>query len=240
MEMRYRILDSLRGAALVSMAAYHAVWDAAFFRGAEIKWFGGPAGRAWQLSICCSFILLSGFCCCMGRRPLRRGLTVFACGALVTAATWFFPDVRIVCGVLTLLGSCMLLSAPLKGAVQKCPPWPSAAVCAALFLAFYNAPRGFLGFGTFRLELPAFLYNNAMIFVGFPSAEFTSADYFPLLPWAFLFFAGAFLFRAALALGFNEKTAERLCVPPLEFLGRHSLAVYLLHQPVLLALFALF
>ncbi len=238
--MRYRILDSVRGLALVSMAAYHAVWDAVSFCGAKISWYSGPIGTAWQLSVCCSFILLSGFCCYIGKRLLRRGLTVFACGALITAVTLPFGNIRIICGVLTLLGSCMLAAVPLRRAVEKSPPWVGLAACIALFLAFYNAWRGYLGFGALRVDLPAFLYNNAMIFLGFPPAEFVSADYFPLLPWAFLFFAGAFLRRAAMELGFNEKTAERFCVPPLEFLGRHSLAVYLLHQPALLLIFGLF
>ena len=73
--------------------------------------------------------------------------------------------------------------------------------------------------------------------LGFPNAAFTSADYFPLLPWFFLFCAGYFLW----SLLDKSPRAKELLQPglrPLSFLGRHSLAIYLIHQPALMAVFS--
>lgn len=67
-------LDSLRGLTLVSMIAYHACWDLVYLYGMPWDWYRSFWAYAWQQSICCTFILLSGYCWQMGRHPLRRGL----------------------------------------------------------------------------------------------------------------------------------------------------------------------
>ena len=87
---RYQVLDTIRGCALVSMILYHACWDLVYMFGMDWPWYHGFAAHVWQQSICWTFILLSGYCFALGRHQLRRGLTVFFCGALITAATWFF------------------------------------------------------------------------------------------------------------------------------------------------------
>ena len=100
-------LDSLRGLTLVSMMAYHACWDLVYLFHADWDWYRGTGAYIWQQSICWTFILLSGFCFSLGRRPLRRGLTVFGCGWVVTLVTvLFMPEEQIWFGVLTLIGSC--------------------------------------------------------------------------------------------------------------------------------------
>ena len=104
-------LDSLRGLTLFSMIAYHLCWDLVYLRGLPWAWYNGFWAYIWQQSICWVFILLSGFCLPLGHRPLRRGLIVSGAGALVTAVTLLFlPEDVVWFGVLTLLGSSMLLS----------------------------------------------------------------------------------------------------------------------------------
>ena len=61
---------------------------------------------------------------------------------------------------------------------------------------------------------------------------FFSTDYFPLLPWLFLFWAGFFLHH--LVGRERMQPLRRSVCPPLGWLGRHSLVLYLLHQPVIL------
>lgn len=63
-------LDSLRGLTLVSMMAYHACWDLVYLYGMPWDWYRSFWAYAWQQSICCTFILLSGYCWQMGRHPL--------------------------------------------------------------------------------------------------------------------------------------------------------------------------
>ena len=67
-------LDSLRGLTLVSMMAYHACWDLVYLYGMPWDWYRSFWAYAWQQSICCTFILLSGYCCS------GPGTTCTACG----------------------------------------------------------------------------------------------------------------------------------------------------------------
>ena len=121
---RYALLDELRGLDLISMMLFHVCWDLVFLFDMNMGWYAGTPGRLWQQSICWVFILLSGFCVPLGRHTLRRGTVVFGAGAVVTLATLvFMPEGRVIFGVLTFLGTAMLLTGvlePLRRPV--CPP----------------------------------------------------------------------------------------------------------------------
>ena len=105
-------------------------------------------GHLWQQSICWVFILLSGFCVQLGHHTLRRGAQVFGAGALVTAVTLLFmPEDRVVFGVLTLLGSAMLLTGLLEKPLRRIPPAAGFAISAVLFALTRNVSAGYLGFG---------------------------------------------------------------------------------------------
>lgn len=120
---RYTLLDELRGLDLVSMMLYHGCWDLVNLFGIQADWYYGLPGHLWQQSICWVFILLSGFCVQLGHHTLRRGAQVFGAGALVTAVTLLFmPEDRVVFGVLTLLGSAMLLTGLLEKPLRRIPP----------------------------------------------------------------------------------------------------------------------
>ena len=126
---RYRLLDELRGLDLISMMLYHGMWDVVFLFGVAQKWYTGRPGFVWQQSICWVFILLSGFCLPLGHHPFRRGAVVFGAGALVTAVTLLFlPEDVVWFGVLTLLGSSMLLTAALDPLLRRVPPAAGVAV----------------------------------------------------------------------------------------------------------------
>ena len=117
MEKRKRLhgLDLLRGVTLLSMIAYHGTWNLVYLFGVDLPWYEKLPGYIWQQSICWTFILLSGFCWSMSRNHLRRGLLVFGGGAVVSLVTCLLmPDSRILFGILTCLGSCMLLMIPLE------------------------------------------------------------------------------------------------------------------------------
>lgn len=227
---RYRVLDTIRGCALVSMILYHACWDLVYLFGIDWPWYHGFAAHVWQQSICWTFILLSGYCWSLGRRQLRRGLTVFACGALVTAATWLFmPGNLVQFGVLTLLGSASILLWGLAPLLSRLPARAGLAGSFSLFLLLRNVNSGCLGFEGLRLlRLPEGLYRNRLTaFLGFPPADFFSTDYFSLLPWLFLFLTGYFLFRLHPPEG-----RETRRIPLAAAVGRRSLLIYMLHQPV--------
>ena len=236
---RLHLLDTLRGITIISMVIYHALWNLAYLQGVSLPWFTGSPRRIWQQSICITFIFLSGFCRALGSKHLKRGLIVFGGGALVTLVTLIvMPDFPIVFGVLTFLGSAMLILIPFEKAFKKVRPEIGAAISLLLFLLFKNCNSGFLGFGTINLiKLPEFLYANYLTaFLGYPSNTFYSTDYFSFFPWFFLFLCGYFF-----CLLFKKQNLLRhLSTKPvflLNFIGRHSLIIYLAHQPILYLIF---
>ena len=238
---RYHILDGIRGAAVISMILYHAMWDVINVLGIYIPWYYSNIGYVWQQSICWTFILLSGACRHFSKRPLRHGLLVFGAGILVSLVTAsFMPSETIRYGVLTLLGLSALLVIPLKPLLDRLPAGAGLAGSLVLFALLRGVPQGYLGFEGLRLcALPGWLYQiDGLAVLGLPGPTFISSDYFPLLPWFFLYLTGYFLWAL---VGSKPKVQAALQpqVPVLGFLGRHSLVVYLLHQPVVMGIFSL-
>ena len=243
MKQRLHLLDALRGFTLLNMIAFHGLWNLVYLFGIRLSWYTGTPGYLWQQWICWTFITLSGFCWSFSRNHLKRGALVFGGGLLVTAVTCIaMPESRIIFGVLTCIGSCMLLMIPVEKLAKKLPAAIGLAVSFGLFVLLRNVSDGSLGFeGWVICPLPASLYRNLLTaYLGFPPRSFFSTDYFPLLPWFFLFVTGYFLFRLLSEQKLNEKLFAKGNVPLLNWLGRHSLIVYLLHQPVLYGLSLLF
>ncbi|WP_246419543.1 heparan-alpha-glucosaminide N-acetyltransferase [Caproicibacterium amylolyticum] len=238
--VRYEFLDALRGIILLSMIVYHTVWDLVNLFQISLPWYQGQGGFLWQQSICWGFILLSGFCWPFGHKPLKRGLTVFAAGLLVTAVTvLLMPNDRIVFGVLTFLGSAMLLMIPCEKILRKVPPVAGLICSMVLFLLLLNLKTGSIGIGGWKLAtVPQQLYHGYFsTYLGFLDAGFYSADYFPLLPWILLFFVGYFLHRAVGKRGMEHQLLH-VQIYPLNVLGKHTLILYMLHQPVIYLLLA--
>jgi uncharacterized membrane protein len=233
---RSAVLDTLRGLTVINMILYHAIWDMVFLFGMDLQWYRGTGAYIWQQCICCTFILLSGFCSAMSRHPLRRGLTVFGIGAVVTLVTaLFMPEDIVIFGVLTLIGSCMLLMIPLKGLLMRLPAVPALLVSLGLFLLTRGINARYLGFyGIEFLRLPPLFYQNYVTaYFGFPQSSFYSTDYFSLFPWFFLFLTGFFLHRLFGKIICGMKWEG---IAPLNFIGRHALVIYVLHQPVIYGL----
>jgi uncharacterized membrane protein len=87
------------------------------------------------------------------------------------------------------------------------------------------------------MTLPESLYRNLFTaYLGFPPVHFYSTDYFSLIPWTFLYLCGYELHWIMKEGGLLEKSFMTKGIEPLSFLGRNSLLIYLLHQPVLYGL----
>ena len=238
-KQRLHLLDAFRGFLMINMIAYHGMWNLVYLFGVKAGWYAGTPKYLWQQFICWSFILLSGFCWCFSRNHLKRGLLVFGGGAVVSLVTCvLMPENRILFGVLTCIGSCMILMIPLEKLLKKVPAGLGLGMSAPLFFLLRNCPKGNLGFEDLVIcDLPTSLYrNNLTAYLGFPQPGFFSTDYFSVLPWIFLFVAGYFLHRVLEDRKLNAKLFSRGNVPVLNWIGRHSLIVYLLHQPILYGL----
>ncbi len=246
MKQRYHLLDALRGLAIVMMVAYHTTWDLIYIFGVDSNLLRTSFAGVWQAFAACTFIALSGFCWSMSRRPLQNGAICFGFGALMTVITLaIMPQNRVVFGVLTLLGSCMLLMVPLDKLLRKVPPIAGFAGSVAAFVFTRNINTAVLGVGEWcAFTVPSWLYqNNLTAYLGFPYKGFYSTDYFSLLPWFFLFCSGYFFYHLAHRY-FAEDGAFwhtlQYKMPPLCFLGRHSLVIYLFHQPVIYGMLYLY
>ena len=227
-------LDTIRGITLLSMMLYHTCWDLVFLFGKKIPGYSGLGGYVWQQSICWTFILLAGFCWSLGSHHPKRGLIVFGSGILITFVTLLvMPESRVIFGVLTLIGSCMLLLIPMEKLLLKLCAEIGLAGSFLLFLLFRNVNTGYLGFENWNiLKLPDGFYENLFTtYLGFPQKGFFSADYFSLLPWFFLFLTGFYLYQLVQKNHMMEKLFSWR-VPGFDVIGRHSLLIYLLHQPV--------
>lgn len=232
--IRYSLLDNLRGLTLISMVMYHTVWDMVYIFENDWDWFKGNQAYIWQQSICWCFILLSGFCWSFGRKKWKRGLTEFGAGALISLVTIIvMPENRVVFGVLTLLGSSMLLMIPLEKVLRKVNPYIGLVCTFFLFLYAKDISYGHLGWKEFGyIRLPQEWYCNLFsAYWGLPADEFFSSDYFGIFPWLFLFVTGYFVFR----IFERNRWMDVLKVggiKPLEVLGKNSLLVYMVHQPL--------
>ena len=143
----YGLLDTVRGLCLLSMVAYHGMYDLVDIFGLPSAWYTGLPGYIWQQSICWTFILLSGMCWQLSRHHVKRGLLLVGCGAAISLITWLvMPSQRILYGVLNLLGLSALLLIPLDKLFRKVPAWAGLGGALLLFALTKNVSRGSLGF----------------------------------------------------------------------------------------------
>lgn len=231
---RYNLIDSVRGLAIINMVLYHLMYDLVRIFKVDIGGFSGYGVYIWEQFICITFILISGISWHFSRHNLRRGLIVFACGCGISLFTYLFmPEESIWFGILNLLGFAMLITILLDKHFKKINPIAGFILSTVIFFVTKGVSRKFIGILDFPfLNLPDFLYLNSLFaFMGFPGQGFTSSDYFPLIPWLFLYFAGYFLWRII-----KDTNAENLMlikIPLLNVIGKYSFIIYIVHQPVI-------
>ena len=226
---RFAWLDIARGLALVAMAVYHFVWDLALF-GLVEPWT--PFEPHWVLlarATAGSFLFLVGIGLVLGHargirwRPFLRRLALIAGAAmLITIGTWIAtPDAFIFFGILHMIAVGSVVGLLLV----RAPPWVSWAAALAVLL---------IGM---RVALP-FFDEPVWWWSGLGTQPIRSNDLVPFFP---AFAAVAFGIAFAKTVPLDRIRFNRFARPsltPLErvltFAGRHSLWVYLLHQPVLI------
>ncbi len=206
------------------MIVWHFLYDLAAAGFVPETLLQSPVMELARYAVAGSFIAISGVCARLSKRPLRRGLIVLAAALLVSAVTYLI-GAPVYWGILHLLGVCMLLYAAAR---RRWEALPGIYACGAALLVFVL---------TFALPVRVRVGVPFLFPLGLRTAAFASADYYPLLPWGALFFAAA---AAAERLG--DIPPERKYAPApraLVWMSRRSLLIYLVHQPVLLALTAL-
>lgn len=220
-------LDAARGVALLGMILYHTVFDLELFghlpRGTslEVPW------RPLAVAVAGGFIFLAGVSLVLAhgagirwRAFGRRFLKIAAAAALVSAATYLSdPGSFIFFGILHAIAAFSLLGL----AALRLP------VVGLLALA-----AGFATLGPV-LTHPGF-DHPALLWTGLSPRTPLTLDFEPLFPWAAPFLLGMAAGRALPARLRRETRARGAASRALQWAGQRSLAIYLLHQPVLIAL----
>lgn len=233
---RFVELDLLRGFAIVGMVFLHILWDLDYFGLAPLN----MNIYRFQGIVPLVFFLLIGICLAVGRtkregrsieeqkayrnRLVLRGLKIFSLGMVFTTITLLaMPGRPIIFGVLHFIGLSIILSVPFLKLKSF------NVLFAALFIL-----AGFI-VGGIVVEDPTALH----LAIGLHQANVweRTIDYFPLIPWF-----GVTLFGVALGNFLycgNERRfkmpdfSDHKPVAAVSWLGRHSLAIYVLHQPVI-------
>lgn len=229
---RVYLIDELRGLCIILVVIYHAFYSLVMIYGYEQLNPTFAVMRRIQPVLPAMFILLSGIAFQLSRSNIKRGFRLLAvAAAMMLAIGIVMPSQMIWFGIIHFLAVMNILLGLLKKYVDKIPAIAGIILCAVLFVLTYNIQRGYVGVGELSLRLPAFLYStNLTAPFGFPSQSFRSSDYCPILPWAFMFIIGTIFGRY---VGKLPKTLSRMHVKPLAFIGRHTLIIYLVHQPLI-------
>lgn len=241
---RIELLDELRGFAILAMIVHHFFLDMGMVLGMDIGYEIFDKLCILQPLFWAIFIIISGICSRLSRNTIKRGAIVLGAGLAVTLVTavmmprFGFTGAEIYFGILSCLGSCMILTGLLMPLIKKMKPLTGMLICAVLFALTYSISNHSLLFGL--IPLPDALYRtNWLMPLGFFTDSFASADYFALFPWLFMFLFGAFFGHYAAGGSFPAWTYKKH-VRFFAFVGRNSLWVYLGHQPVIYALLYLF
>ncbi|AKB84707.1 heparan-alpha-glucosaminide N-acetyltransferase [Methanococcoides methylutens] len=250
LQERFWEIDLLRGIAIVMMVAFHLVYDLNYLNTYDINLTSGfifMVGRASAIM----FIVLAGISLTLSysrnrqmkatgnidekveryeirefARYAKRGLRIFFWGMLITAGSYIFlREGVIVFGILHFIGIGIILAYPFL-----------RYRTANLILALPVIAIG-LWMQNITFEI------NWLFWAGLRSSGFHSYDYFPLLPWFGIILIGIFMgnllypeYKRTYLLSSIPDISGFLPVKSLCYMGRRSLLIYLLHQPILVLL----
>ena len=224
---RFPLIDALRGGAIALMFAYHFLFDLNYFGVLHQNFNDDPFWLTARSIILGSFMTLVGVSLALATgngirwRPyLRRLGPLAACAAAVSLGSYFmFPKSWISFGVLHSIAVASVL-----GLVFVRWYWANLALGAALIAV--------------GVTVKSSVFDAPMLnWFGLMTHKPVTEDYVPLLPWFGLvligIFAGRLVFGAAPWAGAAQWQLGSLS-RPLAWAGRHSLILYMVHQPVFL------
>ncbi len=224
-------LDVARGLSLIGMIAYHAAYDLSTYWGWDIDVDHG-VWKIFARSVAVLFLLVSGMAMALSeermqqlaartqwKRRIRRAALTGGAALIVSLATYAADsDTYVRFGILHL-----------------------AFVSRLLLPLFLSFGTGMIAVGAACMALAStqpWFGTPLLLPLGVVPHAFATVDYFPLVPWFGVVLVGAGVLRIA-----PVRTMLHIALPDthithtLQTAGRHTLLVYLLHQPLLLLIF---
>ncbi len=226
-------VDALRGIAIAMMVVYHVIFDINYFGIAPVDLYSLPL-VLFQRATGSLFLLLVGVSLTLSesrnregyRHHFLRALKLGAVALAITAATWVYPhEGFITFGIIHLIAASTLI-APFFFRFGKLN-----AAFGALFIAI-------------GLMMVGMQTGSHLLFpLGLTYPGYTALDYYPLLPWFGVVLMGMAAGYHAFPAGrpvFGEPWKDSQAARSLALLGKHSLTIYVVHQPLIVgAIFAL-
>lgn len=221
--VRFGGMDTLRGAAIAWMIAYHFSFDLNWFGFIHVDFYRDSAWLFQRASIVSMFVFTAGLTQAWGDARgrgeaafLRRWMQIFGCGLLVVLGSWLaFPDSFIYFGILQGMAAMLLVHHLLTRRL--------GALVLLLAPVALIAPH---------LWGQAAFDGRWLNWTGLIAHKPVTEDYVPLLPWFGVFALGAGAGRLLRRVEFRPLAALPTC-RPLAWLGRRPLTIYMVHQPVL-------
>ncbi len=240
-------LDFLRGFAVVMMMLHHLAYDLRYEMGLPVFAF---QEKLWFIDwVRAPFVMIflgvSGICGTFTRSNAKRGARLLGVALLFSAAMAAFSlatgqQAYIVFNVLHLLAAGTLLYALLEVVERSVAKREGPTAGGDAFLLVLGSFLLWAGEPLLRAEVAPSLW---LVPIGRPEGfPYGMSDYMPLIPWLGFFLIGAVIGRLAYrmrASAFPRLQANpgvQAGTAPLRFVGRHALAFYIFHQPVLLGL----
>jgi uncharacterized membrane protein len=209
-------IDFLRGIALILMIYFHFIYDLNEILNLPVSYDKGIHAILGKVSGNL-FIIISGVSASLSRNNFKRGLKVFLIGTLITGITYLYhPAFFIQFGILHFLGVSMMVIHPFMK-------------IKSYLLFVIGSSMVFLG----SIYFPILVEIPYLFPLGMVRKNFFSADYYPLIPYFGVFLMGVSLGkslyhekRSLVTLQLENNVVSRL--------GRHTLWIYLLHQPLII------
>lgn len=218
-------VDALRGVAILMMVAYHVIFDLYYFDILDISLRSLPL-VLFQRSIGTLFLLLVGVSLTLSEagsrdgyaRHAKRALKLGAVALLITAVTWVYPHKMFIkFGIIHMIALSTLVAPAFFRFGKLNVALGLVAIAAGLAIA-----------GT-TVDVPY------LFWLGLTDSHYESLDHYPMLPWFGIVLIGVYAGQAVFPAGKSQFSVRGRAVDALAFMGRHSLAIYLLHQPLLVA-----
>jgi len=219
-------VDTLRGGALCLMIVYHFAFDLRFYRVTNADFNSDPFWLGFRALIVTSFLALVDISLVLAdragasRRRFRQRIgMIVACAFAASVGSWLaFRTTYIYFGILHCIAVSSVLALPFVRRPRSAMLMGAAVIVAGLSLSH-----------------PAF-DSRALSWIGFTTHRPATEDYVPLFPWSGVVFVGIAAGHALARAAFRPLAPLAAAPSWLRALGRHSLLVYMVHQPILLGM----